>query len=154
LLNDMAKLDTVHVPYKGGAAALQDVLGGRVTGWYATMATAAPHIEAGKLIPLASTGTQRLPSLPKVPTIAESGFPGFNATNWYAFVASSKVPAPVLERWNAELVKVLSAPDVVEQLNKHGLTPQPGTREELARYMAADTAMWGRVIRERKIVFD
>ncbi len=154
LLNDMAKLDTVHVPYKGGAAALQDVLGGRVTGWYATMATAAPHIEAGKLIPLASTGTQRLPSLPKVPTIAESGFPGFNATNWYAFVASSKVPKPVLDRWNTELVKVLNTPDVVEQLNKHGLTPQPGTREELARYMAADTAMWGRVIRERKIVFD
>jgi tripartite-type tricarboxylate transporter receptor subunit TctC len=154
LLNDMAKLDTVHVPYKGGAAALQDVLGGRVTGWYATMATAAPHIEAGKLIPLASTGTQRLPSLPKVPTIAESGFPGFNATNWYAFVASSKVPKPVLDRWNTELVKVLTAPDVVEQLNKHGLTPQPGTRDELARYMATDTAMWGRVIRERKIVVD
>jgi tripartite-type tricarboxylate transporter receptor subunit TctC len=154
LLNDMAKLDTVHVPYKGGAAALQDVLGGRVTGWYATMATAAPHIEAGKLIPLASTGTQRLPSLPKVPTIAESGFPGFNATNWYAFVASSKVPKPVLDRWNTELVKVLTAPDVAEQLNKHGLTPQPGTRDELARYMATDTAMWGRVIRERKIVVD
>jgi tripartite-type tricarboxylate transporter receptor subunit TctC len=154
LLNDMAKLETVHVPYKGGAAALQDVLGGRVTGWYATLATAAPHIEAGKLIPLASTGTQRLPSLPKIPTIAESGFPGFNATNWYAFVASSKVPKPVLERWNTELVKVLSTPDVVEQLNKHGLTPLPGTRDELARYMATDTAMWGRVIRERKIVFD
>jgi tripartite-type tricarboxylate transporter receptor subunit TctC len=154
LLNDMAKLDTVHVPYKGGAAALQDVLGGRVTGWYATVATAAPHIEAGKLIPLASTGTQRLPSLPKVPTIAESGFPGFNATNWYAFVASSKVPKPVLDRWNTELVKVLTTPDVVEQLNKHGLTPLPGTRDELARYMATDTAMWGRVIRERKIVFD
>jgi tripartite-type tricarboxylate transporter receptor subunit TctC len=154
LLNDMAKLDTVHVPYKGGAAALQDVLGGRVTGWYATLATAAPHIEAGKLIPLASTGAQRLPSLPKVPTIAESGFPGFNATNWYAFVASSKVPKPVLDRWNTELVKVLTTPDVVEQLNKHGLTPLPGTRDELARYMATDTAMWGRVIRERKIVLD
>jgi tripartite-type tricarboxylate transporter receptor subunit TctC len=154
LLNDMAKLDTVHVPYKGGAAALQDVLGGRVTGWYATMATAAPHIEAGKLIPLASTGTQRLAALPKVPTIAESGFPGFNATNWYAFVASSKVPKAVLDRWNTELVKVLTTPDVVEQLNKHGLTPQPGTRDELARYMATDTAMWGRVIRERKIVVD
>ena len=154
LLNDMAKLDTVHVPYKGGAAALQDVLGGRVTGWYATLATAAPHIEAGKLIPLASTGAQRLPSLPKVPTIAESGFPGFNATNWYAFVASSKVPKPVLDRWNTELVKVLTTPDVVEQLNKHGLTPLPGTRDELARYMATDTAIWGRVIRERKIVLD
>lgn len=154
LLNDMAKLDTVHVPYKGGAAALQDVLGGRVTGWFATMATAAPHIETGKLIALASTGTQRLAALPKVPTVAESGFPGFNATNWYAFVASSKVPKPVLDRWNTELVKVLTTPDVVEQLNKHGLSPMPGTRDELGRYMASESAMWGRVIRERKIVGD
>jgi tripartite-type tricarboxylate transporter receptor subunit TctC len=139
------------VPYKGGAAALQDLLGGRVAAWYATFATAAPHIEAGKVIPLASTGTQRLGGLPQIPTIAESGYPGFSATNWYAFVASSKVPAPVLERWNVELVKVLSAPDVVEQLNKHGLVPMPGSRDDLARYMAKETATWGRIIRERKI---
>ena len=151
LLNDMAGIDTLHVPYKGGAAALQDVLSGRVTGWYATMATAAPHIEAGKLVPLASTGAQRVASLPKIPTIAESGYPGFNATNWYAFMASAKVPKPLLDRWNQELVKVLTTPDVVEQLNKHGLTPMPGSREELARYMASETAMWGRIIRERKI---
>ena len=151
LLNDMAKLDTLHVPYKGGAAALQDLLGGRVAAWYATMATAAPHIEAGKIIPLASTGTQRLGALPHIPTIAESGYPGFNATNWYAFVASSKVPKPVLDRWNTELVKVLTASDVVEQLNKHGLTPMPGSRDELARYMVSETATWGRIIRERKI---
>ena len=102
LLNDMAKIDTLHVPYKGGAAALQDLLGGRVAAWYATYATAAPHIEAGKVVPLASTGTQRLNSLPNIPTIAESGYPGFSATNWYAFVASSKVPAPLLDRWNTE----------------------------------------------------
>lgn len=151
LLNDMAKLDTVHVPYKGGAAALQDLLGGRVAAWYATMATAAPHIEAGKLIPLASTGPQRLSALPRIPTIAESGYPGFNATNWYAFLASAKVAKPILDRWNTELVKVLSSPDVVEQLNKHGLTPMPGSREDLARYMASETATWGRIIRERKL---
>jgi len=151
LLNDMAKLDTVHVPYKGGAAALQDLLGGRVAAWYATMATAAPHIDAGKIIPLASTGSQRLSALPHIPTIAESGYPGFNATNWYAFVASSKVPKSVLDRWNTELVKVLTAPDVVEQLNKHGLTPMPGTRSELSRYMVSETDTWGRIIRERKI---
>ncbi|OYU13809.1 MAG: Twin-arginine translocation pathway signal [Comamonadaceae bacterium PBBC1] len=151
LLNDMGKLDTLHIPYKGGAAALQDLLGGRVAAWYATMATAAPHIDAGKIIPLASTGSQRLSALPHIPTIAESGYPGFNATNWYAFVASSKVPKSVLDRWNTELVKVLTATDVVEQLNKHGLTPMPGSRDELAQYMASETATWGRIIRERKI---
>jgi tripartite-type tricarboxylate transporter receptor subunit TctC len=151
LLNDMAKIDTVHVPYKGGAPALVDILGGRVAAWYATMATAQPHIESGKLLALASTGPQRIPGLPNVPTIAESGFPEFNATNWYAFVASSRVPAAVLDRWNTELVKVMKSPDVVEALARHGFPATPSTREELGRYIAKESAMWGRVIRDRKI---
>ena len=154
LLNDMAKIDTVHVPYKGGAPALQDLLGGRVASYYSTLSTALPHIETGKLVPLASTGAQRIKALPNVPTIAESGYPGFSATNWSAFVASSKVPKAVLDRWNTELVKVLKSPDVVEALNSHGLTPQPGSREDLARTMEKETATWGRIIRERKITAD
>jgi tripartite-type tricarboxylate transporter receptor subunit TctC len=154
LLNDMARIDTVHVPYKGGAPALQDLLGGRVASYYSTLSTALPHIESGKLIPLASTGLQRLSALPKVPTIAESGYPGFSATNWYAFVASSKVPKPILDRWNVELVKVLKSPDVVEALNSHGLTPMPGSREDLAKTMEKESATWGRIIRERKITLE
>ena len=152
LLDDMAKIDTVHIPYKGGAPALQDLLGGRVTSYYSTYSTAQQHIDAGKLIPLAITGPKRLPQLPNVPTIAESGYPGYNATNWYAFVASSKVPKAVLDRWNAELVKVLKAPDVVAELNRHGMPPAPGTREELGREIERESAYWGRVIRDRKIV--
>ncbi|WP_298231486.1 tripartite tricarboxylate transporter substrate binding protein [uncultured Azohydromonas sp.] len=151
LLDDMAKITTTHIPYKGGAPALQDLLGGRVASYYSTLSTALPHIQSGKLIPLASTGPKRLPALPNVPTIAESGYPGYSATNWYAFVASSKVPKPVLDRWNTELVKVLKTPEVVKELDAHGLTPQPGTREELAQEIARETATWGRVIRERKI---
>jgi tripartite-type tricarboxylate transporter receptor subunit TctC len=147
----MADIDTVHIPYKGGAPALQDLLGGRVAAYYSTYATAQPHIDSGKLIPLASTGPQRLTALPKIPTIAESGYPGFSATNWYAFVASSKVAPALLERWNIELVKALKSSDVVAALNQHGLTPQPGTRTELARYMAAENITWGQLIRERKI---
>ena len=154
LLNDMARIDTVHVPYKGGAPALQDLLGERVAAYYSTLSTSLPHIDSGKLIPLASTGSQRLTALPKVPTIAESGFPGFSATNWYAFVASSKVPKPLLDRWNSELVKVLKSPEVVEALNSHGLTPQPGSREDLAKFMEKETVTWGRIIRERKITAD
>ena len=103
---------------------------------------------------LASTGTMRLSAFPKIPTIAESGFPGFSATNWYAFVASSKVPQAILDRWNTELVKVLKNPEVIEQLNSHGLIPQPSTRDEFAKYMAKETATWGRVIRDRKITVD
>jgi tripartite-type tricarboxylate transporter receptor subunit TctC len=150
----MAKIDTVHVPYKGGAPALQDLLGGRVAAYYSTYSTAQPHIEAGKLIPLASTGAKRLPQLPNIPTIAESGYPGYSATNWYAFVASAKVPKPILDRWNTELVKVLKSPDVVAELNKHGMPPQPGSREDLAKEIARESATWGRVIRDRKITME
>ena len=153
LLNDVAKIDTLHVPYKGGAPALQDVLGNRVTSFYAAPPTALPHIESGKLIPLATTGLTRPAYLPNVPTVAES-FPGFNATNWYAFVASAKTPKPLLDRWNTELVKVLNTPEVRDNLLKHGQTAAPGTREELGQFIAAEHAKWGRIIRERKITAD
>ena len=151
LLDDMARINTVHIPYKGGAPAMQDLVAGRVASYYSTFNTAQPFIESGKLIPLASTGPSRLAAAPNVPTIAESGYPGYSATNWYAFVASSKVPKAVLDRWNTELVKVLKSPDVAEALNRHGMPAQPGTREELAREIERETAMWGRVIRDRKI---
>ena len=154
LFNDRAGIDTVHIPYKGGAPALQDLLGGRVAAYYSTPATAQAHIESGKLVPLATTGLARPAFMHNVPTIAESGFPGFNALNWYAFVAPGKTPVPILDRWNLELVKVLNAPDVKEALVKHGLTPAPGTREELARFMASESVTWGRIIRERKITAD
>jgi tripartite-type tricarboxylate transporter receptor subunit TctC len=153
LLNDVAKIDTVHIPYKGGAPALQDVLGGRVGAFYAAPPTALPHIESGKLTPLATTGLTRPAYLPNVPTVAET-FPGFNATNWYAFVASAKTPKPLLDRWNAELVKVLNTPEVRENLLKHGQTASPSTREELGKFIAAEHSKWGRIIRERKITAD
>jgi tripartite-type tricarboxylate transporter receptor subunit TctC len=151
LLNQRAGIDVVHIPYKGGAPALQDLLGGRVTSYYSTPATAEQHIASGKLIPIATTGLTRSAFMPNVPTVAESGFPGFNATNWYAFVAPGKTPAPVLERLNRELVKVLSAADVKAELDKHGLTAAPGTREELAKVIDSESKSWGQLIRERKI---
>ena len=92
LLDQVAGIETVHVPYKGGAPALADLLAGRVAAYFSTWSTAQPHVEAGKLIPLASTGLTRPPFLPNIPTVAESGYPGVNATNWYAFVAPANVP--------------------------------------------------------------
>lgn len=151
LFNDQAGIETVHIPYKGGAPALQDLLGGRVAAYYSTPATAGPHMESGRLIPLATTGLTRPAFLPNVPTIAESGYPGFNALNWYAFVAPGKTPKLILDRWNLELVKVLNSPDVKEALLKHGLIPAPGSRDELARFMVSETTTWGRIVRERKI---
>lgn len=151
LFNQRAGVELVHVPYKGGSPAMIDLIGGRVSAYYSTPSSAGPHIKTGKLIPLATTGLTRPDSLPDVPTIAESGFPGFSATNWYAFVAPAKTPTAILEGWNREIVKVLNTPDVREQLLSHGLIPAPGTRDELGRYIATESATWGKVIRERKI---
>jgi tripartite-type tricarboxylate transporter receptor subunit TctC len=151
LFNQRAGVEIVHVPYKGGAPAMVDLMAGRVSAYYATPSTAAPYIEAGKVVALATTGLERPAGLPNLPTIAESGFPGFNATNWYAFVAPAKTPKPILDGWNKALVKVLSDPEVKAQLDKHGLTPMPTTREELGKFIAAESATWGKVVRERKI---
>jgi len=151
LFNQRAGVDIVHIPYKGGGPAMTDLLGGRVSTYYSTHSTAGPHIETGKLRALAVTGAKRSTFLPNVPTIAESGFPGFEASNWYAFVTSSKVPQPILDRWNKELVKALNAPDVKEQLAKHFLEPSPGTREELAAYIKQEYDNWGRVVKKANI---
>ena len=151
LFKQRAGIDLIHVPYKGGGPAMTDLLGGRVTMYPAVPSTALPHIESGKLRALATTGARRTAQMPNVPTVAESGYPGFEATNWYAFVASSKVPHEILDYWNRELVKVLRDPAIGAELAKHGLDPAPGTREELARYIDKETETWGRVVREAKI---
>lgn len=151
LFNQRAGVDMVHVPYKGGAPALQDLIGERVTSYFAAPPTALPHIETGKLIPLATTGLTRPAYMPNIPTVAEAGYPGFEALNWYAFVAPGKTPEPVLERWNAEIVKVLNDPAVGEALKVHGLTPQPTTRAAFAAFMKKEYEQWGKVVKERKI---
>lgn len=151
LFNQRAGIDMTHVPYKGGAPALQDLLGERVTAYFAAPPTALPHVASGKLIPLATTGLTRPAYLPHIPTVAESGFPGFEALNWYAFVAPGKTPAPLLERWNQEIVKVLSDLAVQEALNQQGLTPQPTTRAELTAFMKKESMQWAALIEERKI---
>lgn len=151
LFNQRAGIDMVHVPYKGGAPALQDILGERVASYFSAPPTAMPQVEAGKLVPLATTGPVRPAYLPGIPTVAEAGYPGFEALNWYAFVAPGKTPAPLLDRWNVEIVKVLNDPGVKDALEKHGLTPQPTTRPELAAFMRTESDKWGKVVKERKI---
>ena len=89
--------------------------------------------------------------LPNIPTVAESGYPGFEALNWYAFVAPGKTPVPMLDRWNQEIVKVLNEGEVKQALNNHGLTPQPTTRAELTAFMKKEDGNWGTIVRERKI---
>jgi len=151
LFKQRAGIDLVHIPYKGGGPAMTDLLGGRVAMYPAVPSTALPHIQAGKLTALATTGAKRTTLMPDVPTVAESGYPGFEATNWYAFVAPGKTPKEILDYWNREVVKVLNDPSVKAELAKHGLEPQPSTREELARYIDSESEKWGKVVRQANI---
>ena len=151
LFRIVAKIDIVHVPYKGGGPAVTDLLGGQIPAVFATPASAGVHIKGGKIRALAVTGPARTPFLPDVPTIAESGYPGYEAINWYAYVAPAQTPKDVLARWNQELVKVLSDPGVREQLLGHGLEPMPGSADALAKYIEREYATWGRVVKEAKI---
>ena len=151
LFKQAAGVDIIHVPYKGGGPAMTDLLGGRIHMYSSVPSTAQPHVEAGKVFALATTGLKRTAAMPNVPTVAESGYPGFEATNWYAFVMSSKVPKDVQDYWNRELVKVLKDPGVAAELAKHGLEPQPGTAQELAKYIESETEKWARVVREANI---
>ena len=151
LFKQRAGIDVTHVPYKGGGPAMTDLLGGRIDMYVGVPSTVAPHVNAGKARALATTGTKRTSMMPDVPTVAESGYPGFEATNWYAFVAPGKTPKEVLDFWNREITKVLNDPQVAAELAKDGLDPAPSTREELAQFMERESAKWGKVVREAKI---
>jgi tripartite-type tricarboxylate transporter receptor subunit TctC len=147
----MAKANLVHVPYKGGGPAMSDLLGGQIPSVFASATTATPQVKAGKLRALGSTGAKRSASLPDVPTIAEQGYPGYEATNWYAYVAPAKTPSEIVARLNREIVKTLRDPETHEQILKQGEDPTPSTPEELAKHMAREHATWGKVIKEAGI---
>src|SRR4029453_2225371 len=120
LFKERAGIDIVHAPYKGGGPAMTDLLGERIAMYVGVPSTTQPHVEAGKVPALATTGARRTATMPNVPTVAESGYPGFEAVNWYAFVAPGKTPKDLLDFWNRELTKVLNDPAVNAELAKHG----------------------------------
>lgn len=151
MFNDRAGLDMVHVAYKGGGPAMVDLIAGHTSAYYASPTSALAHIQNGDVVALATTGLKRLDILPNVPTIAESGFPDFNAINWYAFLAPAKTPKVVIDRWNDELVKAINSPDVKDQLDKQGLLPAAGTQEELLSFMQSESQAWAKVIKDRQI---
>jgi len=151
LLKMMAKIDLVHVPFKGGGPAMQAMLGGQIHAYMATPVAAGPHVKAGKAKALATTGPQRDPLTPEVPTVAESGYPGYQATNWYAFVVAAKTPKEIVARLNRDIVATLRDPHVIELLRRQGVEPRPGTPEELAQFMRSEHQTWGRVVRDAGI---
>jgi tripartite-type tricarboxylate transporter receptor subunit TctC len=153
LLKLMAKIDIVHVPYKGTAPAVADVAGGQVTMLFSDP-SALPLVRSGKLRALAQTMATRSASMPDLPTVAESGLPGFELVNWYAFFAAAGTPAPLVARLNAELARALSLADVRAKLVAGGQDPAPGTPPQLASFHRDDFAKWARVVEAGKIAME
>ncbi len=153
LLNERAGITMVHVPYKGGAPAMTDLLTGRVDAYFSTPSSSRPHIESGKLVALATTGLSRSSEFPDLPTVNET-YPGFNATNWYAFMAPVGTPESTVRWWNDKLVSALKSEDVKKKLAAAGLTPSPSTPLELKSAIAAEYDTWGKIIKERGITLD
>ena len=151
LLKKVAKIDIVHVPYKGGGPAMQGFLGKQVDSFFATPVSSIKQIQAGKARAIATTGSKRAALLPDVPTVAESGYPGYEALNWYAYFGPARMPKDIVERLNQALVKALQNPETIKLLDKQGVEAQPGTPQELAAYAKREYETWGRVVKEANI---
>ena len=151
LLRSVAKIDIVHVPYKGGGPAMQGFLGGQVDSFFATPISSISQIRAGKAKAVATTGSKRAALMPDVPTVAEAGYPGYEALNWYGFLAPKGTPREIIERLNKEIVKALANPQVVSALHKTGTEPKSSTPEEFAAYIKREYDTWGRVVKEAGI---
>ena len=147
LFKTMAGVDMVHVPYKGNGPAYTDLVGGHVSVMFPTIPTAIPHVRAGKLRALAVTTRQRTAVAPELPTISESGVPGFDVSSWYGLLAPAGTPAAVVTRLQREIAKVLRLPEVGEKLVAQGLDLVGNTPEEFAAILKSEIAKWAKVVK-------
>jgi tripartite-type tricarboxylate transporter receptor subunit TctC len=151
LFKSMTGTDMVHVPYKGAAPAVTDLVGGHVQLMFNPMPPLLPHVKSGRLKALAVGSRQRSGALPDIPTVAEAGVPGYEYVTWYSIVAPAKTPRAVIEKLNARLAAVLAMPDVAQRLSVQGAEPRASTPEELTQLMQEDTKRLGAVIRSAGI---
>jgi tripartite-type tricarboxylate transporter receptor subunit TctC len=147
LLKITSKVDLVHVPYKGAGPAMPDLIGGHVMMFFAGMPPAIPHVRAGKLRALAVTTTRRSPAAPDVPTMGESGVPGFDVSNWFAYFVPAGTPAAVIERLNTEINRALKLPDVREKLAFVGAEAVGTTPQELAKFVRSESQKFAELIK-------
>jgi tripartite-type tricarboxylate transporter receptor subunit TctC len=154
LLSTMAGVKLTHVPYKSSAASVIDVVAGRVELQIGSTIPVLPHIRSGRLRALATTGRERLPALPEVPTMQELGFPGYEVALWMAIFVPAGTPRAIIERANRELVAALQKPEVTEGLLSQGIAPQPTTPSGLAAHVAAEISKWSKVVRTSGIRTD
>ena len=147
LLGYQTGVKFTHVPYKGSGPAVQDVIGGQVDMMFDTALVVGPHIQSGKLRPIAVTSSRRLESLPDVPTIAEAGEKGFDMGSWQAVFAPAGTPKPIVDRLHAEIMKIVATPEVQARLKSFGMLPSSMTPAQLADFQKAEVAKWGQVIK-------
>lgn len=148
LLSSMAKIKMVHVPYKGGAPAMIALLANDVQLVFASPSTAIPQVKAGRVKGLAVTTAKRSLMLPDLPTLAESGLPGYDCDNWYGIAIAAKTPRPIIDRLNQEFARALTTPEIRDALLKLGLEAAPGTPAAFGKYMKSEYDKWGKLIAE------
>lgn len=147
LFQKRAGVKMVHLPYKGGGPAAAAVLSGEAQVLFGSVASSMPHVKAGRLKALATTGLKRSKVAPELPTMAESGFPGFDVTSWYAFMVPAKTPAGIVKQIRNAAVKAVALPDVHQAMSRQGLEVETSTPQELAARISAETRTWAEVIK-------
>jgi tripartite-type tricarboxylate transporter receptor subunit TctC len=148
LFKSMTKTNIVHVPYKGNAPAIADLLGGQTQLQFATLPTIIPHVRAGRLRGVAVIGEARSAAAPQIPTIAESGVPGFAVNNWIGLFAPSGTPAEIVRRWNTKVNRIMQLPEVKKRMDVEGERYTPNTPEQFGQFVRADAAKWEKVVKE------
>ena len=147
LFRSMAGIDVVHVPYKGTGPAITDLVGGQVQMMITGVVALMPHVKSNRLRALGVTSAKRVAALPDVPTIAESGVPGFDVSSWFGVFLPAKTPRPIVMKMNGEIQRILANPEVRQRLIDQGADPASNTPEEFAAYVKSEMARWGQVVR-------
>jgi tripartite-type tricarboxylate transporter receptor subunit TctC len=154
LFNTMAGTDMVHVPYKGSAPAMVDVIAGQVDVMFDSLASSVPQIRAGKLRAIAVTGEKRFASMSNVPTISESGLKGFDVSTWLAIWAPRKTPPEIVNRLNADIDKALHQPDILKLMAENGAEPGGGPPQRLDKHVKNEIAKWGKVVKAARLTIE
>lgn len=154
LFASMADVDILHVPYKGSAPAITDLMGRQVDMMFDSVSSAKPFIDSGKVKALAVTTAKRSSVLPNIPTVAEAGIKGYELSGWYAVFVPAKTPAPIVKKLNDELVKALKQPDVQARFSQIGAEPVGSSPAELSKYLKSETGKWSDIVRARNIKAD
>jgi tripartite-type tricarboxylate transporter receptor subunit TctC len=154
LFKTTAGVEMTHVPYKGSAPAVTDLLGGQVQLMFDNMPSALPHVKAGKLKALGVTTAKRFPAAPDIPAIAEAGVPGYEASSWFGVLAPAGTPKEIVNKLSSEIAKILQTPEIKERLLSQGAEPVGNTPDQFAAFIKAETAKWAKVVKESGATVD